>query len=219
MTTYETQNLPEQFSLADYLDTIGKPTGDTITDVKHADWYCRKLSEIKTRLDDDEAQAEEQIILIQRWIEARREKAHRLISWLVQPLRNWLPGALLGKEKSVKLPHGTVGLRAQQPEFERDDTALLAWLDKSGLDELTVTKRAPNWQLVKKFITVTEDGKCVWTPTGEVLECVTATIREPKFYVKDNAGRAIEYTAPIEAPAPVDEIGAIVDPYRENTAV
>jgi hypothetical protein len=215
MTTYDTQeNLPEHYTLAEYLDMTDKPHGDTITDTRHADWYCRKIAEIKNRLDNDAAQAEEQIMLIQNWLQARREKAQRLISWLVLPLQQWLPAQLQGKEKSTRLPHGTVGLRAQQPEFEKDEAKLLAWIDDAKLEALVTVKRTPNWELVKKFIEVGNDGKAVWKPTGEVLDFITVTVRADKFYLKDNSGSNIEYTAPATAiPEPTDEIGAIVDPY------
>ncbi|TDA67999.1 MAG: hypothetical protein D9V47_09125 [Clostridia bacterium] len=88
------------------------------------------------------------------------------------------------KAKTARLPHGTLKVRAQQPEFKRDEDKLLASLDGRGLGELVRVKREPDWQKVKPLVTATESGAVVWTETGELVEGVRAEVRPPKFTVE-----------------------------------
>ncbi len=85
------------------------------------------------------------------------------------------------KQKTVKLPFGTLKLREQQPEYIRDAVTLLAWAKSSRPDAVKVKEEA-DWATIKKSVVV-QDGNAFDTTTGLLVDGVTVKEREPKFEV------------------------------------
>lgn len=81
----------------------------------------------------------------------------------------------------MRLPHGVLKVRAQAPEFERDEERLLEWLDARGMGEFVRTKREPDWQKLKPLLAATPGGAVVVADTGEIVEGVRAVPRPPRF--------------------------------------
>jgi len=77
------------------------------------------------------------------------------------------------KLKTVKLPHGTLKMRAQQPQYEYDEAQLLPWA-KENLPEAVIVKESVAKTPVKKHI----------QETGEVVPGVTIIERPEKFSVE-----------------------------------
>jgi S-DNA-T family DNA segregation ATPase FtsK/SpoIIIE len=72
-------------------------------------------------------------------------------------------------------------LKQQQPEFVRDEKALVEWAEKSAPDFIKVAKSV-NWADLKKSTTL--DGETVvYAETGEVVPGVVAKAREDVFEV------------------------------------
>ncbi|MGI6079267.1 MAG: host-nuclease inhibitor Gam family protein, partial [Fastidiosipilaceae bacterium] len=77
------------------------------------------------------------------------------------------------KLKTMKLPHGTLKMRKQQPQYEYDEETLLPWA-KENLPEAVVIKEAVAKTPVKKYV----------QETGEMVPGVTITERPEKFSVE-----------------------------------
>lgn len=77
------------------------------------------------------------------------------------------------KLKTVKLPHGSLKMRKQQPEFQYDETQLLPWA-KENLPEAVVVKESVAKTPVKKHI----------QETGEMVPGVQMVERPEKFSVE-----------------------------------
>ena len=91
-----------------------------------------------------------------------------------------------GKRKSFATPSGTVGFRKQEPEFEKADDKLVAWLEENGKRKFVRVKKQTDWTEFKKQLeAVMEDGTVV-TVDGELVpvEAIRASKRPDKFYVK-----------------------------------
>ena len=86
-------------------------------------------------------------------------------------------------QESYSLPSCKLVLKAQQPEFNRDEAVLCDYLDKKGRDDLVKITRRADWAALKKTLKVMEDGTCV-DADGEVVEGVQAFSRQPEFKVE-----------------------------------
>ena len=86
-------------------------------------------------------------------------------------------------QESYSLPSCKLVLKAQQPEFNRDETVLCDYLDKKGRDDLVRITRRADWAALKKTLKVMEDGTCV-DADGEVVEGVQAFSRLPEFKIE-----------------------------------
>jgi len=86
------------------------------------------------------------------------------------------------KVKSIKLPHGVVRFKKQQPEFVRDEPKLIEWAKESQRLDLIKLQESFNWSELKKNIAVA-GGVVFDTDTGEAIEHVKVVEREDKFEV------------------------------------
>jgi hypothetical protein len=75
--------------------------------------------------------------------------------------------------KTIKLPHGSLKMRAQQPEFVYDEEALLEWARKVMPSSIIVKESFPK-QIAKDWLKT----------TGELPDGVTITERPEKFSVE-----------------------------------
>ena len=161
------------------------PVGFTIDSDSKADWA------IETILDA-EAERDRLIDLANAKIKAINEqKAHvtdkcvTSTSYLKMLLRNYFegvkPSTATKTQTTYKLLAGKLVLKQQQPEFVRDDKALVEWAEKSAPDFIKVAKSV-NWADLKKATTL--DGETVvYAETGEVVPGVVAKAREDVFDV------------------------------------
>lgn len=82
-----------------------------------------------------------------------------------------------------ELPTGIVLRRKnRQPEFIRDNDALLAWAEDYGDSDLVKITKAPNWAAIKKGAIIDGDH-LVDKGCGEIIPGVIVTQREPEFVV------------------------------------
>lgn len=140
-----------------------------------AAWALRKMSKIKAEIDENIMTAQAEIERITGWRDSENEKLERsaaffegLLYEYFMALRETDP-----KLKTMKLPHGALKMRAQQPEFQYDETQLLPWA-KENLPDAVVVKVSVSKTPVKKHI----------KETGEMVPGVTITERPEKFSVE-----------------------------------
>ena len=87
------------------------------------------------------------------------------------------------REKTIKLPHGTLSSRKAPDKWEFDDEAFIAWA-KANAPDLVRTKD----EVAKSKVKDALKGSCrgdgaVATDSGEIVPGVTVTIGEPSFTV------------------------------------
>ena len=157
-----------------------------ITSDDQADWAVRKIAQARRDLAKAETLAEAEIARVTAWLDGQRKDAMRTVGFFEALLReHYLPRfASDPRLKTIKLPAGRVQVRAQQPEFQRDEAALLAWLKKREMTEYIERIERPRWGELKQHVRVIDDlGLCIDAVTSEIVEGVTVIPRPPAFRV------------------------------------
>lgn len=85
-------------------------------------------------------------------------------------------------QESYKLPGGKLVLKTQNPEYTRDDKAVIEWAKANGLPQFVKVEEKLAWQELKDATAVFE-GHIV-TEDGEIVPGVEVTNREAKFVVE-----------------------------------
>lgn len=146
-----------------------------IEDKSQAAWALRKMSKITAEMDENIMTAQAEVERIASWRDEENEKLERSISFFENLLYEYF--VQLRDEdpklKTMKLPHGALKMRAQQPQFEYDEADLLPWV-KENLPDAVIVKESVSKTPVKKHI----------KETGEMVPGVTITERPEKFIVE-----------------------------------
>lgn len=114
-----------------------------------------------------------------------REVRDNTVAWAERGLRSYLdmvPAKVTKTQISYDLPGGKLALKAQAPEYERDDEALVPWLKGNGMTEMVKIKESANWAELKKALKEGPEGTMI-TADGEIVPGVKVIEREPKFTV------------------------------------
>jgi len=161
--------------------------GFTIDSVDKLDWAIRKVAVIEKGAEQKIECAKRQIMRLQEYIRRVNEDTEKNTAGLKAMMEPFVKTLLDGgKRKSFTAPSGTVGFRKQEPEFEKDDEALVKWLKESEKRDLVKVKESVDWaSLKKRLVDVMDDGTCV-TQDGELIpaEAIKAIPRPDKLYVK-----------------------------------
>lgn len=163
-----------------------------ITNDSQANWALRKIADARQKLDRDRATALAEIELIEKWLAGRKAEATATEERMTALLHEYYAPQFQTdpKTKTYRLPSGKVQWRAQQPQFNRDDTALLAFLKSREMTDFIETKETPKWGELKKQIqvvgehVVVKDGKMA----GEIIDGVEVVHRPPTFRVVTTEG-------------------------------
>jgi phage host-nuclease inhibitor protein Gam len=189
----------EQYEL--YEEVVNDPDCDTpekpkfeVTDKSSAEWVMRKISKIKAQIEEDSiismaqtSPLEDEIIQIKNWFETENAKHTRSIEFLISMLEPYHRSILEvdPKAKTIKLPHGTMSIKKQQPEYQKNDDVMVDSLTELELEEFIKTKQTPDWSKLKPFTDVV-NGKVVHKETGAVIGGIVAVDRPDKFTVTPN---------------------------------
>jgi phage host-nuclease inhibitor protein Gam len=179
----------EQESLQDYLD---KQTGVTqpgfIVDTdQRADWALRRIAYKRARQAEIKAQADQEIEMAKQWEKEQTERLEKDVEYFTGMLVSY---ATRKREndpnfKTQKLPHGKIGFRKQQPQWNfTDDAAEL--LKKNGYADLIREKPELEKAKIKKAFTYSANGQVVNPDTGELIKGITVDVREDKPIVEVN---------------------------------
>lgn len=154
-----------------------------------ADWAIEKVKRYRADLERKRQLAEEKKRQIDMWLKLEQEKIERNINFFEQKLYEYfiaLDPSLLKKTKTqvkYELFSGTLKLKKQNPEIERDKEALLSWLEQNGLTEYIKTVKEPDWAKLKDNMEIRGD-KAIYKETGEIISGVKVTPRPGKFIVE-----------------------------------
>ena len=163
-----------------------------ITNDSQANWALRKIADARKKLARDQETAKAEIERIQQWLKMSESEAARTEERMTALLHEYYAPQFQTdpKTKTYKLPSGKVQWRAQQPQFNRDDTALLEFLKSREMTDFIETKETPKWGELKKQIqvvgehVVVKDGKMA----GEIIDGVEVVHRPPTFRVVTTEG-------------------------------
>jgi len=150
-----------------------------IADDSTAEWAIRKIREAQqdTQMWTEHFAAQMQAI---------SNKNRDTINYMTEQLRSYfytVPHKKSMTQSQYKLPDATLVLKQQNPEYLRDNDALLRYADENKRPELVRVKREPNWEAIKAA-SIIQGDKLVDTETGEIIQGVKLIVRPDKFEVK-----------------------------------
>lgn len=156
-----------------------------IEDDQHANWAVKQI--LKDRADTDRlialADAEIRVLQDQRKSLMQRQESREgyLKSLLMGYFESVEPSTTTKTQTTYKLLAGKLVLKKQQPEYQRDETALVAWA-KDNAPAFVQVKESVAWGELKKA-TETQGDKVIYKDTGEVVPGVVAVERPDVFEV------------------------------------
>lgn len=171
-----------------------------VKDMSSANWVLRKVKEINDEIFNVDAMAEDEIVELDKKINAIRDRAEKIKAPLYRKkeffekayypqIRTWLSEHLKGKKKrSEKLINGVVGFTKQQPKIELEVTedAATMFLERAGRKDLIRVipeVHKPSMSAIKEAMKSDWDGCVRLDDLGEVK---IAKLKQPedKFYVE-----------------------------------
>ena len=159
--------------------TTAQDTPFIVDNDQKAEWAARKIREARQDTQKWTEYYERQLSAIRR----ANEETEAYFAALLADYFETVPHKATKTQESYSLPSCKLVLKAQQPEFNRDEAVLCDYLDKKGRDDLVKITRRADWAALKKMLKVMEDGTCV-DADGEVVEGVQAFSRQPEFKVE-----------------------------------
>jgi hypothetical protein len=157
----------------------------TVKDDQSADWAAWKVAEIEADTARWVAHYEEQLAKIRKNNEFRAEYFKRMLKDYFYTV----PHKMSKTQSSYQLPRCKLIMKAQGPEFEREEGTLLDWLDKQpDYKQFVKVKETVNWAGLKKALEGEEGiailNSQVVTPDGEVVPGITVKERPNIFKVE-----------------------------------
>lgn len=148
--------------------------GFRVTDKGNAEWCVRKVQALNVQIAENNALASAEIERVKTWQESENRKAQDDINYFTGLLEQYMREIHEhdSKTRSIKLPHGVIRLKKQQPEFKMDEDKTLKWLKENYPDKVKV---------VEDFSKA--DVKKIVKETGEVWDGLEIIERDFKFEV------------------------------------
>lgn len=159
--------------------TTAQDTPFIVDNDQKAEWAARKIREARQDTQKWTEYYERQLSAIRR----ANEDTEAYFAALLADYFDTVPHKATKTQESYSLPSCKLVLKAQHPEFNRDEAVLCDYLDKKGRDDLVKITRRADWAALKKTLKVMEDGTCV-DADGEVVEGVQAFSRQPEFKIE-----------------------------------
>ena len=157
----------------------------TIDSIEQANYFARKLREVRDEQQAISATAKDQIDTYIDRVKAWENKMLAPLEYeedrLVNMLKFFAETQLSGStRKSIKLVEGTLQFRKQQAAYEYNDDVLLDYVQRKATDYV-VTKESVDKKELKKVITV-KDGQAYLGE--EIVPGITVEERPDAFDVK-----------------------------------
>lgn len=164
-------------------DSVLRTDKFEVKDESSANWCVKKIAKCDERIENVKKFVANEKLRLDNYLDKMVEEEEGNRNYFLTLLRPYAEETLkFSKKKSMQLPEGTFGFRKGLPKIEKDEAALLAFVETS-LPEFVKVKKSVNWADLKKECVMTGD-KMV-TKDGEVVEGVKVLPAEPDtFYVK-----------------------------------
>jgi len=157
-----------------------------------ADWALRKIARARQDMKEAEETAAMEIEKINRWLDGQREESLRTERFFTALLQEYYEPRFMTNpdKKTYKLPSGKVQRRTQQPQFDRDNEALLAWLKQREMTDYIEVKETPKWGELKQQVQVVGEHVVIKDGPlkGEIIDGVEVVHRPPTFRVITTEG-------------------------------
>lgn len=157
----------------------------SITNDKDAEFAIKKIAEEKKELQRTELLIDSIISEYQFKKRIAQEQFEKKTQYLKDKLLSYFESVDKKTSKTqstYKLPSGTLKKKYGGQVFDRNEEKLLEWIKQSGRNKLVKTKEYPDWEQLKKEVTVT-NGKAV-TTDGEVVDGVVVTDKPDTFDIE-----------------------------------
>src|SRR5690606_20548802 len=156
-----------------------------IQDDNQADWALRKIARARQDMKEAEETAAMEIEKINRWLDGQRDESLRTELFFTVLLQEYYEPRFMTNpdKKTYKLPSGKVQRRTQQPLFDRDNEALLAWLKQREMTDYIEVKESPKWGELKQQVQVVGEHVVIKDGPlkGEIIDGVEVVHRPPTF--------------------------------------
>lgn len=163
-----------------------------IQDDNQADWALRKIARARQDMKEAEETAAMEIEKINRWLDGQRDESLRTELFFTVLLQEYYEPRFMTNpdKKTYKLPSGKVQRRTQQPQFDRDNEALLAWLKQREMTDYIEVKETPKWGELKQQVQVVGEHVVIKDGPlkGEIVDGVEVVHRPPTFRVVTTEG-------------------------------
>ena len=158
----------------------------SINDKEQAIWALRKIAIIERVRKEAREAAQAEINRIQDWLADEEKRADQDRAYLDELLEQYHRAVLEDnpKAKTIKLPHGELEIRKQQPEYIKSDDTVKVWAQENRPELLVPQEPKLDWATLKKSLQATDDGRAVDTETGEIVPGVGINERPAKFSIK-----------------------------------
>ena len=174
---------PETLEYEPFDDVDLKPERFIIDNDKKADWAIEKIKDERAEFDRLEKIALDRIAELNQRVKDLQERTERrtgnLKALLMDYMQTVKPTKQTKTQTQYELLSGKLVMKKQQPEYVRDETALLAWAEQTA-PELVKVKKEVSWGDLKKQADVS--GKSLLLD-GEVIPGVIVVERPDVFEV------------------------------------
>ena len=153
--------------------------GYHITDDHLAEWAIQKIKDAQ----GDTAKWQAHFAAQLEKIKAANQSTINFMTGALGSYFATVPHKKTDTQEKYVLPSATLIRKQQQPQYDRDNDALLTYLDRNNRNDLVRTKIEPAWDEIKKVFVV--QGETMVDPeTGEVVAGVKVVARPDVFDVK-----------------------------------
>ena len=193
--------LGEDASEATFFGWIGQKTeGDFVEARRIIDSYMRRLQALEAEMGaitesvdaqiaTHEAEAANLRDLMKTLVGDHEKEVTRITLMLEGAWSDFRDpiAAILGRDKTWKLPNGSISAKTQLPKLEYDMDAAIAFVE--GLPDLEAQGRLLSHKTdlkrgeMKKLVTIHPSGAVEWKATGEILSFAVADVREDKITI------------------------------------
>ena len=143
-----------------------------------ANWAIRKIKEARADRDAWVKWYEDKIAEIKAQTDFNTMNLERMLAdYFVT-----LPHKKTKTQESYPLKDGKLILKTQNPEYKRDDKAVIAWLKENNGVQFIKTKEELDWAGLKATTGVV--GNTVVNEDGEIIPGIEVVEREAKFIVE-----------------------------------
>lgn len=152
--------------------------GFVIDNDQKADWAVRRIAELESDTqkwkDYYKAQSE-------RVAQSNQQRIDYFTA-LLESYFDTVPHKATKTSEKYKLPSGVLVRKAQAPEYERDDTQIIAWCAENAQ---SCVENVPKlkWTALKGLL-VENNGQAIDEITGEVVPGIKIIPRDPVFAVQ-----------------------------------
>ena len=159
-------------------EQYNEPEGFVCDNDHKAGWIMDKIREARADRDRWVAWYEAKIAEIKAQTDFNTMNLERLL----RDYFDTVPHKKTKTQESYTFPGGKLTLKLQNPEYKRDDKAVIAWLKENGMGQFVKVKEELDWSGLKAA-TGSIDGRIV-NEDGEFIPGVEVLNRDPKFIVE-----------------------------------